>query len=139
MFSQTMEYALRAVIWLVDHEGEPQSVRAIAAGMQVPPMYLSKVMQQLVHAGLAHGQRGKTGGFTLTRAATAISVLDVVNAVDPIQRINQCPLKLERHKHKLCPLHSKLDQSLAAMEQDFRSTCIAEMAEGTLVKVSHAS
>lgn len=138
MFSQTTEYALRAMIWLVDHEGEPQTVRSIAAGMQAPPMYLSKVMRQLVHAGLVHGQRGKTGGFTLTKSSLKISVLDVVNAVDPIQRIRECPLHLERHKHKLCPLHTKLDQSLATMEKDFRSTCLAEMAEGALVKVGHA-
>lgn len=140
MFSQTLEYALRAMIWLVDHGDEPQTARAIAAGMQVPPMYLSKVMQQLVRAHLVLGQRGKNGGFTLVSDPTAISVLDVVNAVDPIKRIRECPLGLERHKQQLCPLHRKLDQTLAAMEQDYRSTCIADMAEGprTLVRVADA-
>jgi Rrf2 family transcriptional regulator, nitric oxide-sensitive transcriptional repressor len=130
MFSQTMEYALRAVIWLVDHGEHPQTAREIAAGMKVPSMYLSKVMQQLVHAGIVTGQRGKLGGFRLARGPREISVLEVINAVDPIKRIKACPLGLERHREHLCPLHFKLDQSLAAMENDFRTTCIADMTDG---------
>lgn len=129
MFSQTMEYALRAVIWLVDHPDQPQTAREIADGMNVPPMYLAKVMQQLVHAGVVLGQRGRSGGFTLAQAPSEISVLDVVNAVDPIKRIRECPLGLERHKDNLCPLHGKLDRALAAVEEDFRSTCIGDMVD----------
>lgn len=139
MFSQTLEYALRAMIWLVDHPGEPQTAREIAAGMQLPQMYLSKVMQHLVHAGLVTGQRGKSGGFALAAEATGVSVLDVINAVDPIKRIHTCPLGLARHSHQLCPLHRKLDASMAVMEEDYRSTCIADMAEGPLAALRVSS
>lgn len=124
-----MEYALRAVIWLADHPDQSQTAREIAGGMQVPPMYLAKVMQQLVHAGIVLGQRGRSGGFTLAQPPHQISVLDVVNAVDPIKRIRECPLGLERHKKNLCPLHGKLDKTLAAMEADFRGTCMADMVD----------
>jgi Rrf2 family protein len=137
MFSQTVEYALRAVVWLADHPEESQTAREIAAGMSVPPTYLSKVMQLLVRAGAVHAQRGKSGGFVLAKPVKDISILDVVNAVDPIRRIKTCPLGLERHRNHLCPLHSKLDQTLAVMEHDLRTTCIGDLMEGApLVNVA---
>ena len=135
MFSHTTEYALRAVVWLADHTDEPQTAREIADGMSVPPMYLSKVMQFLVRAGLVHGQRGKLGGFTLARPVDRMSVFDVVNAVDPIRRIVTCPLGLARHRKVLCPLHRKLDQTLAAIEHDFKTTFLSDLVEAPAVEM----
>jgi Rrf2 family nitric oxide-sensitive transcriptional repressor len=130
MLSQTAEYALRAIVWLADHPDRPQTANTIAAAMQVPRMYLSKVMRQLVEHGVVTAQRGKSGGFTLARSVKQISVLDVVNAVDPVQRIHSCPLHLDRHKDKLCPLHRKLDAAAAALEKDFRCTSMLQLIGG---------
>lgn len=130
MLSQTAEYALRAIVWIADHPDQPQTAGTIAAAMQVPRTYLSKVMRQLVEHEVVTAQRGKSGGFTLARPLKAISVLDVVNAVDPVQRIHTCPLHLERHKEKLCPLHRKLDAAAAALEKDFRCTSLLQLVGG---------
>jgi Rrf2 family protein len=129
VFSQTTEYALRAVVWLADHPGEAQTSRQIADGMSVPQMYLSKVMQLLVRSGAVHGQRGKSGGFVLAKPVDRLSILEIVNAVDPIRRIRTCPLGLERHKHLLCPLHRKIDQTIAAIEEDFKNTFVSDLIE----------
>ena len=131
MLSQTAEYALRAMVWIADHPSEPQTAQVIAAGMQVPRNYLSKVMRQLVEHGVLRGQRGKSGGFCLARPVSEISVLDVVNAVDPLQRIHSCPLHLERHKTQMCPLHRKLDAAAAAIEKEFRCTPLHQLVEGS--------
>ncbi|KJY37994.1 Rrf2 family transcriptional regulator, partial [Streptomyces sp. NRRL S-444] len=48
----------------------------------VSPSYLAKQMQALSRAGLVTSVQGKTGGYALTRAASEITVLDVVQAVD---------------------------------------------------------
>jgi len=130
MLSQTTEYALRAVVWIADHPGEPQTAEVIAAGMQVPRTYLSKVMRQLVRHGVLNAQRGKSGGFGLARPVKEICVLDIVNAVDPVRRIHSCPLHLERHKDKLCPLHRKLDAAMAAMEREFQTTTMVQLLGG---------
>ncbi len=127
MFSQTVEYALRAAVWLAENEGSPQTNRKIAAATQVPAPYLSKLMQSLGRAGLVRGARGAGGGFELTRRAAAVSVLDVVNAVDPVCRIKTCPLGLASHKKRLCPLHKKLDEAIATIETSFRTTSLAEV------------
>ena len=127
MFSQTVEYALRAAVWLAAHQDRPQTNHQIAAATLVPAGYLAKVMQSLGRAGLATAQRGKGGGFALARPATQVSVLEVVNAVEPFQRIKQCPLGIEAHGSRLCPLHKRLDGAMASVEQAFAETSLADI------------
>lgn len=126
-FSQTSEYALRAIVFLADSGGAPQTVAQIAAATRVSPGYLSKVMRALVLAGYVNGQRGLGGGFTLAKSSDDISVLDIVDAVDPIRRINSCPLGLKTHGSNLCSLHRKLDDALASVQQAFSSSSIADI------------
>ena len=52
---------------------------------------------------------------------------EIVQAVDPIRRITTCPLGLAAHGQRLCPLHRRLDDALAAMERAFSSTTLAEI------------
>ena len=127
MFSQTVEYALRAMVVLADSGGEPRTTSQIANASQVPADYLSKVMQALGRAGLVNAQRGKNGGFTLLFDTSDVSILDVVNAVDPIRRIERCPLGIPQHGVRLCALHRKLDNAMAAVEEAFRSTSLHEL------------
>src|SRR4051812_101829 len=95
LFSQTVEYALRAVVHLADQAPAARTTDQIAEATRVPKAYLSKVSQSLVRAELVHSQRGVHGGMTLTRAPDAINILEVVNAVEPIGRIRECPLGLK--------------------------------------------
>lgn len=124
MISQTAEYALRAVVFLADQEA-PRTTQDIAGATQVPAGYLSKVMQNLCRADLVRSQRGLHGGFVLHEAADEITVLTVINAVDPIRRFHECPLGL--HGTNLCPLHSKLDEAAKTIEATFADTTIADL------------
>lgn len=129
--SQTAEYALRAVVWLASHPAAAQGTPEIARATRVPAGYLSKVLQALSRAGLVASTPGRNGGFRLTRSPSALSVLDVINAVDPIARIRQCPLKLEAHQGELCALHRRLDRAIGLMEQAFAESTIAELLPST--------
>lgn len=126
MISQTAEYALRAVTHLSAHGQEKPTTAEISAATQVPSNYLAKVLQGLSRAGLVRSQRGPGGGHTLTRDPAVLTVLDVVNAVDPLQRIQHCPLGLKDHP-QLCPLHRRLDNVAAMVEASFEQTTIAEL------------
>ncbi len=127
MISQTTEYALRAVVCLAQRPQRPLGTKAISNVTRVPPGYLSKVLQKLTRAGLVTSSPGRSGGFRLARQPADIRVIEVVNAVDPIQRITTCPLGLESHGSNLCALHRRLDDDLARTEQAFASTTIIEM------------
>lgn len=127
MFSSTTEYALRASVFLASLNGESASSERISEATKVPPGYISKVMRDLVVARLVESQRGPNGGFTLARDPAAITVLDVVNAVTPLQRIESCPLGNPTHLN-LCPLHKRLDEAIASIQDAFRKTTLAEVS-----------
>lgn len=129
MLSQTVEYALRAMVYLATLEpGGTANSESISLRTKVPQGYLSKVLRDLVVAGLIWSQRGPNGGFALAREPSRISMLDVVNAVDPIQRIHSCPLGNPAHV-KLCPLHQRIDDALDLIEKQFGSTMLSEVIE----------
>ena len=127
MFSQTVEYALRAVVYLADQAPEPRTTEQIAAATRVPRAYLSKVLQSLGRGGIVHSQRGIGGGMTLVKPAAELSILEVANAVEPLQRIRSCPLGLAAHGVRLCPLHRRLDDALALVERAFAKTTLEEI------------
>jgi Rrf2 family protein len=127
MISQTAEYALRAIVLLAMHPETGFTTQQIAQATKVPPAYLSKVLQSLVKAGLLRSQRGLRGGFALNINPLSISILTVINAVDPIARIRTCPLGFEEHGVNLCALHKRLDEAAASMEQAFEQTTIREL------------
>jgi Rrf2 family nitric oxide-sensitive transcriptional repressor len=132
MFSQTVEYALRAVVHLADQAPAARTTDQIASATLVPKAYLSKVLQGLCHAGIVQSKRGLGGGMVLTKSPSDLTILEVVNAVEPIGRIRECPLGLAAHGVHLCPLHKRLDQALAQVEEAFRQTTLAEiLAEPT--------
>ncbi len=127
MFSRTVEYALRAVIHLAHEAPKARTTAQIADATQVPKDYLSKILQGLVKKGLVETQRGVGGGVSLTRTPEEITILDVVNAVEPIARIATCPLNLPNHGANLCPLHRRMDAAMATVEEAFRRSTLAEV------------
>ena len=127
IFSQTVEYALRSVVWLASHSDTPQTVQQIAEATQIPSNYLAKVMNSLRRTGLVESRRGLGGGYILSHTDDDLTVLDVVNTVDPIERISQCPLGARSHGLNLCPLHKRLDEAIGLIEKAFVKTKIADL------------
>lgn len=127
MLSQTVEYALRAAVYLASQVPEPRTTDEIAGATKVPRAYLSKILQGLARSGVVRSRRGIGGGVTLVKRPEDLTILEVVDAVEPIGRITTCPLGLESHGVRLCPLHRRLDNALAAVEDAFRGTTLAEV------------
>lgn len=130
MISQTAEYALRAVTCLASQYNKPLTTQQMAEAAKIPAGYLSKVLQGLGREGIVQSYRGLHGGFLLTRPPKETTILEIVQAVDPIQRIHNCPLDLKSHGTNLCPLHQRLDDAMALVEQAFRETTIADLLGG---------
>ena len=130
MLSKTAEYALRAVVYMGGRPGQPASADLLSEKTQSPRRYLHRVLQNLVAAGLVLSRSGPGGGYELALEAKKISILDVVNSVAPIERINACPLGLKSHT-KLCPLHKELDKAYAATEAAFKKVTIKKLLDST--------
>jgi Rrf2 family protein len=128
VLSQTSEYALRAMTFLTEQGESPMTSQAISEATQVPKHYLSKVLRMLVLAELITATRGPTGGFQINRDRPPITVLDVVNAVDPIQRIAECPLGRPDHTD-LCPLHRMMNQTIDQVIRSMEQVRIEQLCE----------
>ena len=126
MLSKTAEYALRTVACLAGDAGRSEPADSLCEQTKVPRRYLHKVLQDLVHAQLVHSRSGPGGGYSLSHSPDDITILDVVNAVAPLERIRHCPLDLPSHT-SLCPLHEQLDKAYAATEQAFASVTIGQV------------
>lgn len=118
------------MVMLTQSFEEPVTVQAMAARGQIPAAYLSKLLQGLTRARLVTAQRGVGGGYTLTRPPSQITLADVVNAVEPLQRIKKCPLGIAGHA-TLCPLHRKLDEAMATIEAAFQATTLDDLGKDT--------
>ena len=99
----------------------------IAKATQVPAGYLAKVMQSLCRAELVRSQRGLYGGFTLAGDPAEMTALEVIDTVDPVRRIERCPLGNPQHGAQLCPLHRRLDDAAALVEELFGEATVEEL------------
>ena len=136
MLSQTAEYALRAMVALATTTRKELTAQEIAADSHVPPDYLAKVLRLLSRAGLVRARRGRGGGFQPARPTNQLTVLEVVSAVDPVQRIKTCPLGLAAHDEHLCALHQALDDAASSVEEAFRATTIHSLIGRSMCKGS---
>jgi len=127
MFSQTVEYALRAVVYLAYEAPEARTTEQIHKATLVKKAYLSKILQGLAKKGIVTTQRGIGGGVALAKSPEELTILDVVNAVEPIMRIRSCPLGLQSHGVRLCPLHRRMDHALESVESAFGNSTLAEV------------
>lgn len=88
------DYAVRAMLALARAEGAgPVSVRRIAEEMAIPVRFLPQVMADLHRAGLVAASPGRTGGYRLARASSAVTLLDVIEAVEGESRRRTCVLR----------------------------------------------
>lgn len=128
MISQAVEYSLRAMVMLTQSDSEPVTVESMSSRGKIPAPYLSKLLQRLTRAGLVTSQRGVGGGYLLKRRPAEVTLADIVNVVEPLQRITQCPLGVSSHI-ALCPLHRRLDQALAMVELAFKETTLEDVCK----------
>lgn len=85
-----------------------------------------KVLNQLDAAEIVESRRGPGGGYRLRVSADELTSLEVVQAVDSIPRIKECPLGIVGHE-QLCPLHQLLDNAARRVEESFAETKISDL------------
>lgn len=115
------------MVYLAFDAPDHSSTDQIAETTLVPRAYLSKVLQSLRRAELIETRRGIGGGISLARGPERITILDVVNAVEPMRRMATCPLGEPMNGGRFCPLHNKVNLAIGMLEANFASTTLAEM------------
>jgi Rrf2 family protein len=80
--SAKADYAVRAAIELAAAEAGPVKGDRIAEAQQIPLKFLENILSDLRHAGYVQSQRGADGGYWLAEPAEAITLADIIRAVD---------------------------------------------------------
>ena len=129
MFSQTAEYALRAMAFLAERSERPRAIPEIASATQVPSgLSLSKVMQSLVKSWIGRGVTPRDDrAATRSRFRRRKRRFWVSSTPwTPFSALTHCPLGLPQHA-ALCPLHRRLDAAAAHVEAAFQNTSLADL------------
>ena len=129
LLSQTGSYAVRATVHLAE-QGSEQTVRVseIAESIGVPRNYLSKVLHQLVRAGVLMSERGPRGGFALARDAHAITLAEIVRAVEMRPADRRCLLgRPECSDTDPCAAHSRWHELYDHISSFLEDTTLADL------------
>lgn len=137
MLSSTATYALRAVLYVAQHQAEgPVRVGDAAAALGLPQNYLAKVLHELARGGLLLSTRGKRGGFRLAKPPHHIALHAVVGRFDAISTRRACLLGRrdcsDRHP---CPAHTLWRAIGDETARFFRDTTVGELLHGAAAPV----
>lgn len=89
---QQSDYAIRCLLFLVEHRGRLATKTEIAKAVDAPDLFVAKILQRLVKANVLVSVRGIHGGFSLAREPAAISLLDVLGASQASLAFRPCVL-----------------------------------------------
>lgn len=128
--SKKADYALMAMKHLaIKSDAASISAREIAEQFDIPIELMAKVLQRLVRRGLLVSHQGTRGGYKLSKPTTAISVADIIQAIDGPLTVTACSSEDEQcGQFSKCNIRDPLwrikDRILAAL-----ATCsLAEIA-----------
>jgi Rrf2 family cysteine metabolism transcriptional repressor len=129
--STKSRYALRAMMELALREGTGSvQLREIAKAQHVSAKYLEQLAIPLRHAGLLRTERGPTGGYELARPSTAITALDVVEAVEgPLALLDCIGRTAACDRTEACAARALWVQVQDAIDAVLSRTTLAQLRE----------
>jgi Rrf2 family protein len=135
--SKKADYALIAMRHLAVRPDEgDSSARAIAEQYGIPVELLAKVLQRLARQGLVASHQGTRGGYQLSRPATAISVADVIQAIDGPFSVTACSTDEENcEQYSKCSVRDPLWRIKERILVALKNCTIAELASDGLSAV----
>lgn len=121
-----------------------QTSPGIAAVTGVPEPTVAKVLKALTCAGLVISQRGARGGYRLARPLVAISISDVISAVDGPIALTACVEGGARgcDVESLCAVKGRWDLVNEAIRGALDRITLAEMQAASIppaLRVPHAA
>jgi len=122
-------YAVRIMVYLAARDQEsPARKQDIAESEQISADYVEQILIRLRAGGLVISHRGARGGFTLSRDAKSISVMDVLVATEgPLQLAPCCEHACDRSI--CCAAQQVWDEAAACLRDVFGRKMIADLAD----------
>jgi FeS assembly SUF system regulator len=122
------DYATVLLALLARSSDSQQSAAELAARARLEVTTVSKVLKQLSQAGLVEARRGASGGYRLAKAPQAISVADVIVAMEGPIGLTECQLHTGLCSHEThCGVRNIWRKIGLAVETALRSVTVADL------------
>jgi Rrf2 family protein len=136
MIRRETDYAIRILIFLarsqtVGKDVDCESTATLAQETGVPYRFLRKIVLKLSGSGLLVSRRGKGGGVMLAREPESVSLLEIMEAMEPESVVfNACFVQSENpcKRQSYCGLHQALSAVQASLHGELHRITIASMA-----------
>lgn len=105
--SRAAEYAVRAMLDVatIDEKAVTRT-KEVAERQGIPRVFLPKIVQRLVQAGLLRAHKGAAGGITLSRPASRINLRQIIEVIDGPIALNNCIIMPDEcPRLSICPIH----------------------------------
>ena len=133
--SAKVDYAMRATLELAAVEDPPLKGEQIAAAQNIPLKFLENILIDLRHAGIVVSQRGPDGGYRLDHAPNAITVADVIRAVDgPLAAVRGERPEATEYNGAAERLQLVWIALRASLREVLEQVTLADLVEGTIPK-----
>lgn len=127
IFSRTAVHGIYAICYLSRQRfGDISSSAKVAAALGISKEHAAKVLKRLATAGVISSVRGRTGGYALTKKMKEISVVDVLDALNPSEEESRLRAQSCRQDEaRLCSAH----RGLLRLEDRMRKAMARETLE----------
>ncbi len=100
------EYAIRAIMEMAKNPEMIYTPSSLYEKIDVPKLFLAKILQRLAKKGILKSIRGATGGFSFKKSLQDITLLEIVEAIEGNASLNKC--LMDGHlcdRKNFCPVH----------------------------------
>ena len=138
IFSSPTEYAIRGLSEMALRADDQRvMLDELVAGTNLPRDFMAKVFQRLVHAGLLRSSKGRGGGFSLSRPAHEITIMQILEAIEGPQMMDRCVVGLEKcNDHMPCPQHDLYKPIRQRLKDYLNTTTLADLASSLKAKLA---
>jgi len=137
IFSTPVQYAIRAMTFLGEQEvGKLSSIREISRAVGIPMPYLAKIINRLSRRRLVTARRGPAGGIMLGRAASEITLQEIVEALGGNLAAKRCILGISECGDDVpCPLHESWKSVRETLTSKLREETVRDLVAAHRAKV----
>lgn len=128
--SRLADYGVALMVHMASEKSTIATAQAMSASTRLPLPTVSKLLSSLARAGVLEAIRGAKGGYRLARDAEAITMADIVSAVDGPIALTQCLEHGPGHceMERVCVSQRGFRSINEAVSKAFASVSLAELA-----------
>ncbi len=123
------KYAIRILGYIAHHKKQHLcTAKEISIALTIPYKFLTKIMMQLVKADFIISIRGREGGYKLSRPASNITIIEILNQFNEFSEYKQCILGIgECDSKKKCALHDQWVKPKSMIKKMFENTTLEDI------------